>query len=271
MSSHHSTFRWLVSSALLVLAVVVLAAAAGLAMSSRQPTRYEAQTQLLYGIALRPEIQVLGTGFIDATDDDVRLATEVQVLNSYDVAQRTAEAAPDLRLSPSQVDSRVQAAPVGETQVASITATESSPERAARLAAVYRKQYLTERRVRERRRAREVSEALSRRLRNLPSSQRTGATAAQLRAQIGALTALQSTGSGVPQVVQGVRASSTAVTPQTTRNVLFGALFGLAVGIGLVALRPATRRRVPSSPGSPERDGDDAGAHVDRERVPVDA
>jgi capsular polysaccharide biosynthesis protein len=267
MSYRSLTLGGLLVRALLVLIVAAIAAVVAFALSERQPKRYQAQTQLAYGIALRPELQVLGTGFIDATDDDVRLATEVQVLNSFDIARRTVRAAPDLGLTAKEVDDRVQAAPVGDTQVASITAKDSSPARAARLAAVYREQYLTDRRVRDRRRAREVSDALSERLRSLPRSQRIGATGAQLRTQLGALTVLERSGSGVPQLVQGVRASSTAVSPQTSRNVLFGALFGLAVGIGLVALRPPARR----SPPSPEGDGDDAGAYRDRERVPVDA
>jgi len=269
MNFRSLTLGGLLVRALLVLIVAAIAAAVAFALSERQPKRYQAQTKLAYGIALRPELQVLGTGFIDATDDDVRLATEVEILNSYDIARRVAEEAPELGLTAKEIDDRVSAAPVGDTQVASITAKDSTPEKAARLAAVYRKQYLTERRVRDRRRAREVSDALSRRLRDLPRSQRTGATGASVRTQLGALDVLERSGSGVPQVVQGVRASSTAVSPQTSRNVLFGALFGLAVGIGLVALRPPARR--PEPPRSTERDGDDAGAYRDRERVPIDA
>jgi uncharacterized protein involved in exopolysaccharide biosynthesis len=54
---------------------------------------------------------------------------------------------------------------------------------------------------------------------------------------------LKRVGTGSPEVIESARASSVASEPQTLRNVLFGVIFGLLVGVGLVALRAQSRSR----------------------------
>jgi hypothetical protein len=88
--------------------------------------------------------------------------------------------------------------------------------------------------------ATDARKALLMALSEIPRKNRLGPRAAVLREQIGRLEVLRETGIS-PKIVEGVRASASPVTPQTARNRLFGGLLGLVLGIGLVALRGATR------------------------------
>lgn len=231
-----------------VLLVAVVAAATALAallLSNRQEPIYEADTQLLIGASVRPELQILGPPFTgDGTDNEIRMSTEATLANSNLIAQMTARAERGLGLDSDEVDQRVEAAAVGKTQVLRISATGTSRERAEQLLSAYRKEYLALRRTRQRERAEEVVDALQIRLRGLSDADAEGPLGAGLRNQLNALESLQEVGSE-PEIVDGVRAAADPTSPQTERNVLFGLLVGLALGIGLVALRSEVVRRRP--------------------------
>jgi hypothetical protein len=98
-------------------------------------------------------------------------------------------------------------------------------------------------RTRERRRARTVQRVLRNRYAGLTPAQRRTDTGASLRAQLSALDVLSTVGSGSPEVIERPHASASPQEPQTRRNVIFAAIFGLALGVGLVALRAELRRR----------------------------
>lgn len=254
------TLSQLIWRVALVLVLAAIAGGAALAISHTQPKSYTATSQLVYGVTLRPELQALGAGTNDATQDTTRINTEVAVLNSHDIAQRTAKADPGLGLSAQDISDKVKATAENESLVADLVVTDTSPSRAVRLLHDYRNQYLKVRRAGEKQRARTVAKALKSELNGLPHAERTGSRGAELRQQLGALTALEHSGSGVPEVSENAYAPATATAPKTMRNVIFGVLFGLALGIGLLAIRPAKR-----STGSTERHYDRPGAERDLE------
>lgn len=240
-----TSFVWsTLARGLLVVFVALLVGGAAYAFSVSQPQEYQATTEFAYGQLLTPELQVLGSGFGEPDiDEDVRIATEAARVNSFDVAEATARAAPELGYSANQIAARVDASPDRGTLVVVLTATANSPEAAERLASAYSNQYLKLVRSGDRRRAMDVEDALRQRLRDLPIGDREGVIGAQLRDQISAVDLLTSVGGGSPAIIEGARASSAPANPQTTRNVLFGLLFGVAVGVGLVALRTETKGR----------------------------
>jgi capsular polysaccharide biosynthesis protein len=262
------TLGQLLWRAALVLVLAAIAGAAALVLSSRTEKSYTATSQLTYGVTLRPELQALGAGTNDATQDVTRINTETAVLNSYDVAQRTAKANPGLQMSANEIHSHVKATAVTDSLVANLVATDTSDPKATQLLRAYRSQYLKLRQTQTKQRAKQVENDLKAELASMPASQRTGSRGAQLRQQLGALAALKRSGSGVPEVSQDAYAPSAAASPNTTRNVLFGILFGAALGIGLVALRPMRRASdVGDHDGrrSAERDYDRPGAERELE------
>lgn len=229
----------------LVLIVALLVGAAAYAFSERQPEEFESAASLAYGRLLSPELLVLGPDFAGEPDidDDVRLATETSRVNSFDVAAATERAVPELGYTAGQIAAMINATPVRGSLVVDITARAPSPKDAQRLAGAYARAYLRRVRDRERSGARRVERILRTRLDELPPGDREGVIGASLRNQISTLAVLSRVGSGSPQVIESPRATSVPAQPQTTRNVLFGLLFGLVVGVGLVALRPDSRTR----------------------------
>jgi capsular polysaccharide biosynthesis protein len=256
------TFSQLLWRVVMVLVLAAVAGAAALVLSHRQAKEYQATSLLAYGVALRPELQVLGAGANDGVSDATRINTAVAGLNSRDLAVRTQRANPDLRLSAKDIDTKVTATAQRDTQVAALSAIDSSAERVVRLVRAYAREAVAFQRQRERARAAAVARSLRAELRELPSSARRGERGAVLRQQLGALAVLERSGSGVPQVIQQAYRPDVAAAPQTGRNVLFGVIFGVALGIGLVALRPGQRL--------PERDDDRPGAEREAERVAVE-
>lgn len=229
---------------LLVLMTAALVGAAAYLFSTSQSKEYVATSELGFSRLVSPELQVLGGDFSEPQiDADVRIATEAEGVNSFDVAVATARMSPTLGLRPGQIASRVDATPVRGSLVVRVTSTGETPDEAARIGDAYVTGYLSVRRDRERSRAATVESALRRRLATTPTAARKGPIGATIRNQLSAVGVLKRVGSGTPEVVETARASSVASQPQTTRNVLFGAVFGLLVGVGLVALRAQARSR----------------------------
>lgn len=229
---------------LLVVVIAALVGAAAYALSERQDVQYEASTRVQFGSLLSPEVGILGGGFgAGDVDEEVRIATEAVGVNSFDVAQRAAQDVPELGLNAGQIASAVTAEATRGTLIVLVRATASTPQQADRLASAYTEAYLARRRERERRRAAIAEQALQRRLSALSSDDRKGVIGASIRNQIGAVGVLKRVGSGTAQEIEGAHGAASPAEAKTRRNVLFGLLFGLAVGIGLVALRSESRAR----------------------------
>jgi capsular polysaccharide biosynthesis protein len=234
--------------ALLVVVVAAAAGAAALAFSNSQPKEYAADVQFAFSRLAAPEYQLLGPGYSEPQgDENVRIQTEAADVKSFDVAQRTAKAAPDLGYTAGQVAGHVAVGPVRDTLTVTITAKSSTPQRAARLANVYSQQYIKLRRARERAQAKTIEKALKAQFNTLSHHEKVTGRGGGLLAQINLVDTLRRVGSGEPQIIEGARASFAPASPNTVKNVLFGVVFGLVVGIGLVALRVETKNRSSSA------------------------
>jgi uncharacterized protein involved in exopolysaccharide biosynthesis len=233
-----------VGRVLLVLTVALLAGAAAVAFSSAQEREYEATVHFAFGRFLSPEYQILGPDFGEpSVDEEVRIQTEASGIGSFNVARATAKVAPRLGYNADQIAQRVSVKPTRGTLIIVLTARASTPQQAAQLARTYARQYLARRRKRERARAGKVARTLQSRFAALPRLARRGVQGQALRDQLTTLAVYRRLGSGTPEIIQGARASFSPARPQTTRNVLFALLFGIAVGVGVVALRSESRAR----------------------------
>jgi capsular polysaccharide biosynthesis protein len=237
------SFRGLVVRVLLVLVIAALVGVAALELSRRQPTSYQATGSLVFSSQLSPELQVLGAPFTGPnTDPKTQASTNAQLVKSFDVARIVARRHPELGLDAAAVAGHVSVGEVAGTQLVSVTATGETQRRALDLATVYQDEYVTVTRARQARRAQLVEAELRGRYAALPASAKAATQGATLRAQIATLDMLQRVGSGQVDIAQQPRASADPSQPKTRRNVGFGVLFGLVLGIGLVALRSELRR-----------------------------
>jgi uncharacterized protein involved in exopolysaccharide biosynthesis len=231
----------------LVLIIAALAGAAALAFSKSQPKEYQSRLRFEYGRLVSPELQILGPGFAEpGMDENIRAQTEAAAVSSYNVAVATAKAAPNLG-TPGQISAHVSAQAVRDTLTVELIARAPTPVGAAQLANTYAQAYLGLRRQRERRRAANAEDTLKKTLVQLPRVDRLGFPGQSLNGQIAGLEILRRNGTGNPQIIEQARPNYALASPLTQRNVLFGVLFGLAVGIGLVALRSDGRSRVASA------------------------
>lgn len=234
----------IVGRVLLVLVVAALAGAAAIGFSAQQPKEYQAGMQFQFGQLLSPELSLLGPDFgTPDVDEEVYINTEAAGLNSDDVGDATARRHPELGYTAGEINGRTVAAANRTTLIIDLRSRADSPQRAARLVAAYGEQYLALRRGRERKQAANAQAVLRESLRRVPREERGTLRAATLQNKIADLQVLKETGSGNPKVITTARASSAKVQPQTARNVVFALLFGLAIGIGMVALRSENRSR----------------------------
>ena len=223
---------------LLVLVVTALAGAAAIGFSNQQSKEYEASMRFQFGDLLSPELQILGPDFgAPDVDEEVYINTEASALNSADIGDATARKHPELNYTAGQINARAHATANRNTFIVVLRGRSDSPQRAARLVAAYGEEYLALRRERERDQAAKAQAILRERLRQVPREERGTLRSATLQNKIADLEVLKRAGSGSPKVIASARATSAAVQPQTARNVVFAVLFGLAVGIGMVALR----------------------------------
>jgi capsular polysaccharide biosynthesis protein len=169
--------------------------------------------------------------------------TEAQRVKSFDVAIQTAKDFPGLRLLPAQIAARIDVGAPRDTHIILVTAKGTTPPDAAQLGRAYVDSYVGMQRARQRQRASQVQSALQYRLNHISGRSALGPLGATLRDEISLSGLIRRVQTGGPQIVEHARASGAPSQPQTQRNVLFGLLFGLVAGIGLVALRSETRTR----------------------------
>jgi uncharacterized protein involved in exopolysaccharide biosynthesis len=233
-----------VKNTLLVLAIGLAVGAVAYVLSAGQPTQYDSVARLYFAKGAPPALQVLGPQFGQPdVKEEIALATAVIDLKSTDIAVTTAKDNPTLHMPPGEIAANVQPQPVPGTLVVEVRARAANGFVAAALAKDYVNAYFKLKHQADARRARSVQAVVKRRLKTLPSSQRSKATVQLLRDQITALDTLASVGTAGPQVIEAPQPSFSPATPKPNRDALFGALFGLAVGGGLVALRSGRRDR----------------------------
>lgn len=234
---------------LLVAVIAAIVGVGALTLSNRQSDTFTADSRLLFSSVTRPELQVLGTAFSrPQSDPETYTATQAALFKSRSVAEDVHDASPRLGSADAIYDS-VNAAALGATEVVAISAEASTPRKAEDILVAYRQAFIRKGEDVTKRRAGQAADALRSQLRRIPSRQRGRGPAAALRDQIAALETLREIGSGTPEVVDKVRASATPTAPKTERNTVFGVLFGLVLGIGLLALRAEMKRRQPAAAG----------------------
>jgi len=257
----------LLRRSLIVVVITLIAAALAGAFSHAQKVHKVATASLVFGQP-RPDMQVVASGF-SAGDQSSQLvpSTNAALVGSDDIARATAG---KLNMSPSEVRSSVSVSSVQSSQIVEVKASRPASAEAAQLANTYANEYVSRARAEQRGRALTVLQSLhaqlasARRVTTTRNSLgvKSAAAADQLRSQIAAETALARVGSGSPAIASTASPTDVATAPRTTRNVVFGALFGLVLGIGIASLAGGRREPGGYDDGPGVRNGD-------RQRTPV--
>jgi capsular polysaccharide biosynthesis protein len=255
---------------LIVLVTTVIAMALAYAFSHKQSPRKVATATLVFGQP-RPDMQVVSNGF-STGDQSSQLVpnTNASLVSADDIARATAS---KLGMNPTDVRNDVSVSAEQNSDVVDVKASRPTAAEAAQLANTYVNVYVSRASTLERKRAQDVLQALRAQLKGVRQATTTtnslgsssSASADQLRGAIAAESALARVGSGSPTIAQTASPTDTASSPKTTRNVLFGALFGLVLGIGIAGLAGGSRNDPPyRDEFAPGPDGDRG-----RRRTPV--
>ena len=223
---------------IIVVTLLCAGAAAALAYSNRDS--YESTAKLLFRQTIGPEQAAQGL-IPGAPDADNLAQNNVAVVDSRRVALETAKQLGDV--SADEVEDDVVVAGQKDSDVVNVTATASSPERAAELANAYAETAESQARADQRRRTLANLQSVTRQLRRLSPEQRRGQAGSDLRSRQNTLRTLADAGVGSPQIIQPAYPPEDK-TGRPVETILLGVLFGLILGVGLALLRDQMDRRL---------------------------
>lgn len=219
-----------------VLSAAACAAAAGLLSNQREPV-YEASALVL----TRDSADAV-TGGPSSDEEGSGVSTEALLVQSRDVLDGVAARLGGLSVD--DVEAAIEVAPVEETNVLRVTATDDRPAQASRLADAVARAFVAQRRADTRRRARDAQRVLERQLDRLSAQSRSSLPGVQLRERIESLRVIEEMGPAAPRIVENAHPPAEPVRPRPRRDALFGGLFGLLLGCGLAAVWVAGDRRL---------------------------
>jgi receptor protein-tyrosine kinase len=219
----------------------VVASAAAFGFSVAQQKQYTASSQLLFQNTNFSQ-QLFGSNFVNPSLDPVsEQATNLSLASLPAVADRTASA---LHLPAGLVSSEVSVSSVGQSNLATVSATDPLPRRAAKIANAYARQYVLFREHDDRVAIVAALRQVNGQLARLTSGELAGALGQQLQTRANDLQVLASLQTGDAQVAQTASVPTSPSSPKTKRNAALGALLGLLLGLGLAFLLQRLDRRV---------------------------
>lgn len=217
-----------------ILVLVVLIGGVGLLArlaSQRQPITYQSTAAVRFENE-HPELQLLGLQ-VPQPPDDRQTATDALIASSPSIRVATGSR---LRVSATEVGAHISVSAQTGSNAVQIQGTGSTPARAFRFTSAYVASVLHQRAVLFASRAQAVLRQLRIQINTLERHKETRGATAGLRSQVAGVTALQSVGFGVPEVIQTASLPTSVASPQTGRNTLLGGLAGLVLAIGLLSI-----------------------------------
>jgi capsular exopolysaccharide synthesis family protein len=229
---------WLIA---LVLLICVGAAAAYVATAEKV---YEAQADLLVTPVSSSDPVTTGLGLIQDSNDPTRdVSTASRYVESVPVAERV-KGALKLDGSPAQILNKVDAEPLAQSSVVTVTAKANTADDAARIANAFATETVRYRTEQLRAQLERTIPFLRSQIEQLPPAERTSDSG--LPARIAGLEALRGVPDPTIRVVTPASPPETQAAPRAKLSLAAGLLGGLVLGLGaafgLQALDPRLRR-----------------------------
>jgi Mrp family chromosome partitioning ATPase len=223
-------------SKLLIVAIVVAVTAIVLGISLVLPKTYSAQATILFDE---------GPSLTSATDAERQLATIQKLLVTRDVLGRSARRLPGESVT--SLAGTVQAAVDPTANIVTISASASSPARAARTANVVAGAFLARERAVELARIRSAETRLKAAIAGLKGTPGAKAQIALIRERLSELSVSEATAGSELQLADPAHPPTTADSPRPVRNAAFAFVAALFIAM-LVALG---RERIAPRIGEP--------------------
>jgi capsular polysaccharide biosynthesis protein len=219
----------------LILLVVLACTAGSVAYVLIAPARYQSSVQILVTPA-EPDTAVNGLRLIGGSEPTRVVQTAVALLDTHDVAVRTAQTLGD-PYTPAAVEKAVTVAPRGQSYIVSVTAVARTPDAAALLADTFARSALDLRNADIKSQAGQIARSLTK------SIAAAGAASDAQKAELARVNLLAATGD--PTVSLAATASGATgragIPPPLT--VLLAFVFGVVLGVALAMAWDAIRNR----------------------------
>jgi capsular exopolysaccharide synthesis family protein len=236
------TLRVLRQRAPLIAMCVLLTGGAAFALSKAQRREYTATAQVLFRDAQLDQ-QAAGLQVVNQTNPQPQTDTNLRLATLPRVAAETA-AELDHGLTQKQVSNAVSVSQVTDTDLASVTATWTSPTFSAQLANAYAHNVIEGRQRADANYYSNALKAVNLQYAALTETQRSGVEGADLKDRANSLQILSQLQSGEVQLEQGAIPPTAASSPKLVRNTLLGAFVGLLLGLALAFLLQRLDRRL---------------------------
>jgi polysaccharide biosynthesis transport protein len=212
---------------------LVLSIGAAFGYSRHQVKRYTATTSLVFSSNEQTEA-IAGVAATN-TSALAQQESNLELLRLGDMAEETATAL-GRGLSAAEVSGDVSVAGQPESAIATVSATNTSPELAADIANTYSQRFVEEQEGASRRYYQSALALVRKELQALSPQQRVGTDGVQLQDRAQSLELLAGLPHNTVQIAQEALAPRSPSSPRTGRNLLIGAILGLFVGLGLAVL-----------------------------------
>ena len=227
----------------LIVALTLVSAVAGCAVSSMQPDRYDATAKLLYRPTDPvPQIDPAAEPPENPASAESIAATNLELASA--AADRAAPAVKRRLRSPLDVGAlrgRLSLAPEGQTELISVTATGDSGREAAAIANAFSEEIVVQRRREAQRKAERVIKAIQASIAELEPSD---PTVPALRARVQQLQSEQRLQTGNAELAVPARAPQEASAPRPMNSAVLGGFVGLLLGVGLALVLARLDRRL---------------------------
>ncbi len=225
---------------LFILACTLLCAAVAFALSDRQHKQYQA-TATIYFRTLQ-EDQVDAGISASPFDQQSQMDTNLKLAALPRIATATASAVGQ-GVSPASVQANVSVTQQGDSDLATVAATSTSPSLAATIANTYAQQIIADRAQNSRSYFGGILRSARRQFQTLTPLEKLNLTGAALKQRAAALQALSQFEATEVELAQPASVPTSPSSPKVARNTVLGALLGLLVGLaGAMLLARADRR-----------------------------
>jgi receptor protein-tyrosine kinase len=232
--------RWWV-----IVLVAVLAAAASFAFSEHQTKQYTATSSVLFQ---NPQLSQQASGLqvtvLSPAEDPSIMATNIQLLSQQSGGAASTAQIIGHGLTGAAVSGAISVSQVGQTSVANLSATTTSPSLSAAIANAYVAQFISAQQIQQRASVQQALDLVERQIAGLSTEQLAGTDGQALVDRAESLRILANLQDGGAQVVTRAVPPSAPSSPKVGRNTALGLLLGLLIGVSLAFLLERFDRRI---------------------------
>ncbi len=227
---------------LLILLCLIFAAGAAYGSSKHQTKKYTATASLVFNDNQLSQ-QVAGLQVVGSGSQVPQQQTNLKLVQLGNMAEKTATRLGQ-GLKKEKIKEALSISAQGESNIVNVSATAVSPTLAAAIANTYTSQFVEEQQSSNHTYYSSALALVNKQLGALTSQQKLSPAGVALENRAQSLGVLSELRNGNVEVAQAATVPTSPSSPQTSRNTVLGALFGLLLGVGLAFLLERLDRRI---------------------------